>query len=151
MMTNSLYAAFSTDYKQRVEGDLNVQNKAMEEHQLKNENMHQRVCRAQDLPGIYPVRMVNVCIHLNFCLLFCSAQKDARFMVGPCAFTVLKVEQLLSNLSRVEARDVNNIFTEIGVQVLAELASNKNWKAADLSDSLRQALLLDKVKFLGTL
>lgn len=89
-------------------------------------------------------------LHL-ICLQFCSVHKDGKFMVAPCTFTVLKLRQLLSNLSRIQAKKVYNIFTDIAVQVLSELASDCNWKPADLSDSLLQAFLLDKVASLHTL
>ena len=118
--------------------------------------MHRAVSRARDLSGMFPIRIFDVYIyifsslHLIY-LQFCSVQKDARFLVAPCTFTVLRLRQLLSNFSRIQAKNVYNIFTDIAVQVLSDLASDCNWKPADLSDSVLQAFLLDKVPSLHTL
>ena len=84
-------------------------------------------------------------MHL-ICVQFCRAdQRDAKFMVGPCTHTVYNLTTLLSNLSKIQAKDVKNMFTYTAVLVFSGEASHCNLKLTDLSDSLRQALLLDKV------
>ncbi|WPT15260.1 hypothetical protein PSENEW3_00003201 [Picochlorum sp. SENEW3] len=73
------------------------------------------------------------------------AQNDAKFKVDPCIYTLYNVNTLLSNLSKIQAKDVENMFTYTAVLVFSGEASHCNLKLTDLSDSLRQALLLDKV------
>ncbi|KAI8105122.1 hypothetical protein M9435_000293 [Picochlorum sp. BPE23] len=49
------------------------------------------------------------------------------------------------NDAKFKAKDVDNMFTYTAVLVFSGEASHCNLKLTDLSDSLRQALLLDKV------